>query len=625
MSGRSQHWLLVAASSFIIGSATAISETFIGKGLDFFLPDAAMVASFRRPGSITLLSSNGTVIQKLGPATREKVIAGEMPLLVKNAFVAAEDRRFYEHKGVDLWGISRALVTNFRKKKIIEGGSTITQQLARTIFLSQDKSLTRKLKEAALAYKLERQMSKDEILEQYLNNVYLGSGAYGISDAAWVYFTKTPDLLKTEEIALIAGLAPAPSFYSPLVNPDLAIKRRSIVLKRMLKEGYINKKQFSSSLKSTLHLKPATPKYFNSAAPFFTSWVNQQLPLILTPEQIELGGLKIRTSLNLQWQTEAQQILKEQTPKKLQGAIVAIEPSTGLVRVLIGGKNFKANQFNRATQALRSPGSTFKIFPYAAALSVGFKPEDKFIDAPRCWNNYCPKNFGDKYMGKVSLSEAFTNSLNTIAVELLEKVGFDKVISTANKLGVGNVHPLGKYYPLAIGAYEQTVLDMTGAYAGVTNRGLYLQPTPFEEIRGPENMVLWSYSLNHPTGSQALETEVADTMNLMLKEVVKNGTGKVAYLKNRPVAGKTGTSEGGRDLWFIGSIPQLTTGIWLGHDNNRMTRRGSGEAAWVWKQFMLKIEKDFQVFDFPKPSILNTTPKNYLQEIMEPKNRPWGI
>ena len=625
MSGRSQHWLLVAASSFIIGSATAISETFIGKGLDFFLPDAAMVASFRRPGSITLLSSNGTVIQKLGPATREKVIAGEMPLLVKNAFVAAEDRRFYEHKGVDLWGISRALVTNFRKKKIIEGGSTITQQLARTIFLSQDKSLTRKLKEAALAYKLERQMSKDEILEQYLNNVYLGSGAYGISDAAWVYFTKTPDLLKTEEIALIAGLAPAPSFYSPLVNPDLAIKRRSIVLKRMLKEGYINKKQFSSSLKSTLHLKPATPKYFNSAAPFFTSWVNQQLPLILTPEQIELGGLKIRTSLNLQWQTEAQQILKEQTPKELQGAIVAIEPSTGLVRVLIGGKNFKANQFNRATQALRSPGSTFKIFPYAAALSVGFKPEDKFIDAPRCWNNYCPKNFGDKYMGKVSLSEAFTNSLNTIAVELLEKVGFDKVISTANKLGVGNVHPLGKYYPLAIGAYEQTVLDMTGAYAGVTNRGLYLQPTPFEEIRGPENMVLWSYSLNHPTGSQALETEVADTMNLMLKEVVKNGTGKVAYLKNRPVAGKTGTSEGGRDLWFIGSIPQLTTGIWLGHDNNRMTRRGSGEAAWVWKQFMLKIEKDFQVFDFPKPSILNTTPKNYLQEIMEPKNRPWGI
>jgi len=625
VSGRSQHWLLVAASSFIIGSATAISETFIGKGLDFFLPDAAMVASFRRPGSITLLSSNGTVIQKLGPATREKVIAGEMPLLVKNAFVAAEDRRFYEHKGVDLWGISRALVTNFRKKKIIEGGSTITQQLARTIFLSQDKSLTRKLKEAALAYKLERQMSKDEILEQYLNNVYLGSGAYGISDAAWVYFTKTPDLLKTEEIALIAGLAPAPSFYSPLVNPDLAIKRRSIVLKRMLKEGYINKKQFSSSLKSTLHLKPATPKYFNSAAPFFTSWVNQQLPLILTPEQIELGGLKIRTSLNLQWQTEAQQILKEQTPKELQGAIVAIEPSTGLVRVLIGGKNFKANQFNRATQALRSPGSTFKIFPYAAALSVGFKPEDKFIDAPRCWNNYCPKNFGDKYMGKVSLSEAFTNSLNTIAVELLEKVGFDKVISTANKLGVGNVHPLGKYYPLAIGAYEQTVLDMTGAYAGVTNRGLYLQPTPFEEIRGPENMVLWSYSLNHPTGSQALETEVADTMNLMLKEVVKNGTGKVAYLKNRPVAGKTGTSEGGRDLWFIGSIPQLTTGIWLGHDNNRMTRRGSGEAAWVWKQFMLKIEKDFQVFDFPKPSILNTTPKNYLQEIMEPKNRPWGI
>ncbi len=602
MNPNSRNWRLVVASSLFLGSAIAFSEIFLGKAIDSFLPNAAIVNSFRRPGSITLLSTNQKIIQKLGPATREKVAQGMMPLIVKKAFVAAEDRRFYHHKGVDFWSISRALVTNFRKKKIIEGGSTITQQLARTVFLTQDRNLTRKLKEIALAYKLERQMSKNEILEQYLNNVYLGSGAYGIADAAWVYFTKTPKQLKLEEIALIAGLAPAPSFYSPLVNPDLAIERRKIVLKRMLKQGYIDKKEFTLAFKSALRLKPAKPKYFNSSAPFFTSWVNQQLPLLLTPDQLEVGGLKIRTSLNLNWQSKAQAIIQNQTPKKMQGAIVSIEPNSGLVRVMVGGKDFEANQFNRATQALRSPGSTFKIFPYVAAISEGIKPEDVFIDSPRCWNGYCPKNFGNKYKGKVSLSDAFKDSLNTIAVELLHKVGFEKVISTANQLGVGNIHPLGKYYSLAIGSYEQTVLDMTSAYAGLTNRGIYIKPTPFEEIRGPKNIVLWRYTSHHPKGIQAIKQNVADTMNWMLTEVVRSGTGNVAFLKNRPVAGKTGTSEGGRDLWFIGSIPQLSTGVWLGYDDNRETRSGSGEAAWIWKQFMLKIENSFEVLSFPNRS-----------------------
>ena len=599
MNSNSRNWLLVIASSLFLGSATAISEIFLSNAIDHFLPEVNIVTKFRRPGSIIFLSTNQKVIQKIGPATREKINIKMMPSLIKTAFVAAEDRRFFEHKGVDLWGIGRAMMTNFRQKKIIEGGSTITQQLARIVFLNLDRSFTRKLKEAALAYKLERQLSKDEILERYLNNVYLGSGAYGIADAAWVYFTKTPKELTLEEVALIAGLAPAPSLFSPLVNPELAIERRSIVLKKMLKQGYIKEDQFLKAFKSPLHIKPAIPKYTNSSAPFFTSWVNQQLPEILTPEQIEIGGLKIRTSLNLAWQSNAQKIIQEQRPKDLQGALVSIQPSSGLVRVLVGGKNFEATQFNRVTQALRSPGSTFKIFPYAAAISEGFNPEDQFLDTPRCWDNYCPKNFEDKYIGEVSLSNAFKDSLNTVAVELLDLVGFEKVISTANKLGVGNVHPLGEYYSLAIGAYEQTVLDMTSAYAGLTNRGLYIKPTPLEEIRGPEDTVLWSYKTHHPKGVQAINSDVADTMNSMLQEVVNSGTGKVAFMESRPVAGKTGTSEGGRDLWFIGSIPQLSTGVWLGYDDNRETRRGSGDAAWIWKQYMLTIEKDFEVLEFP--------------------------
>ncbi len=600
MNPKSQNWLLIATFSLAIGSLSAFTERFIGERIDDLLPDVEKVNNFARPGTITLLSSNQQIIQKLGPATREKVGKGLMPDLIKDAFVAAEDRRFYAHNGVDLWGISRALITNLRQRAVKEGGSTITQQLARTIFLSQDKTLTRKIKEAALAYKLEKQLSKEEILEQYLNNVYLGSGAYGIADAAWVYFTKTPSLLTLEEAALIAGLPPAPSLYSPLVNPKLAIERRKVVLGKMLQEGFISSSEYLKALTSPLKLKPTIPKYFNSSAPFFTSWVSQQLPLMLNPEQLELGGITIQTSLNLKWQKDAQEIIRKYGPPNMEGAIVSIQPKTGLVRVLVGGKDFRSNQFNRATQALRSPGSTFKLFPYAAALTEGFTPEDIFVDTPQCWNGYCPKNFGNKYFGPVSLSDAFTNSLNTVAVKILEKVGFNKVISTANKLGVGNTRALGNYYPLAIGAYEQTVLEMTAAYAGVTNRGIYIKPSPIEQIYGPGEVLLWSKEKDGSPPQLALEKGVADTLNWMLQKVVKEGTGIAAALKDRPVAGKTGTSEGGRDLWFIGSIPQLTTGIWFGFDNNKKTSSGSGEAAWAWKQFMSRITGEIPAMKFPE-------------------------
>ena len=297
-----RHWVLLAGSAAAIGCGVALGQGAITEAIDATLPDARGIASFNRPGTITLLSSDGQVIQKLGPATREKVNPGEMPELVKEAFVAAEDRRFYEHDGVDLWGISRALFTNIKKRSVREGASTITQQLARTVFLSQDRTITRKLREAALAYKLERQLSKEQILEQYLNYVYLGSGAYGVADAAWVYYSKTPDQLTLPEAALIAGLPPAPSYYSPLVNESIARNRRSIVLERMLQAGFITATEAETAKKSPLNLKPAIPKYFNSAAPYFTSWIAQELPQMLTPEQLEVGGLKIRTSLNLKWQ-----------------------------------------------------------------------------------------------------------------------------------------------------------------------------------------------------------------------------------------------------------------------------------------------------------------------------------
>ncbi len=286
----SLRYLLIAIGSLSIGSLASITENLLSKAIDSGLPESVRVSHFSRPGTITLLSTNEKIIQKLGPATREKLPKGAIPLIIKNAFIAAEDKRFYNHKGVDFWGITRALISNVNKRSLAEGGSTITQQLARIVFLSQEKTFTRKIKEAALAFKLERQLSKEEILEQYLNNVYLGSGAYGISDAAWVYFSKTPELLTLGEAALIAGLPPAPSIYTPLLNPRLAIERRSIVLQKMYAAGYISEKQFLDSINKSLYLKPAVPKYFNSIAPFFSSWVAQQLPLLIAEEQIEIGG-----------------------------------------------------------------------------------------------------------------------------------------------------------------------------------------------------------------------------------------------------------------------------------------------------------------------------------------------
>jgi len=587
-----------------VGVGAALGTRALTELVDATLPDARGIASFNRPGTITLLSTRGQVIQKLGPATREKVKPGAMPQTVAEAFIAAEDRRFYQHDGVDGWGIARAIVTNVRQGSVREGASTITQQLARTVFLSQDRTITRKLKEAALAMKLERQLSKQQILEQYLNYVYLGSGAYGVSDAAWIYFSKTPDQLTVPEAAMIAGLPPAPSIYSPLVNPDLAREQRSIVLDRMAQAGFISRSEAERGRNSPLGLKPATPKYFNSSAPYFTTWIAQELPKVLTPEQLEVGGIKVRTSLNLDWQKKAQQVIRANAPFDTEGAMVSIDPGNGLVRVMVGGKDFSKSQFNRTILALRSPGSTFKLFPYAAAIDRGMKPETKVFDAQRCWNGYCPKNFGNKYYGNISLADALKNSLNTVAVQLQDIVGFDAVIDIANNFNIGTERPLGKYYPMAIGAYEQTILDMTAAYAGMANRGVFYAPSPFEEIRGPKNELLWSRRLNGIPGRRAVDSDVADTMNWMLQRVVTGGTGIAAKLDDRQVAGKTGTSENTRDLWFIGSIPQLTTGVWFGYDDDRATKSTSGEAAWAWKQFMLQIKDEIPVRAFPdKPKL----------------------
>ncbi|MEX1317528.1 MAG: PBP1A family penicillin-binding protein [Synechococcaceae cyanobacterium] len=602
------------------GGVAAVQTTVVGS-FDSLLPDASGISSYNRPGTLTILSADGQVVQKLGPVAREKISAGAVPPLVEKAFIAAEDRRFYSHNGIDLLGIVRAAARNISRGSVEEGASTITQQLARTVFLSQDRTIARKLKEAALAGKLERQLSKREILTEYLNLVYLGSSAYGVADAAWIYFSKTPDQLTLPEAAMIAGLPPAPSVYSPLVNPELALQRRRIVLRRMREAGFITTSQQLEAEGSPLGLKPADPKYWESRAPYFGSWVQQELASVLSKEQLEVGGLTVRSSVNLAWQEEAEKTIRTSATGGLEGALVAIEPGTGLVRALVGGKDFNTSQFNRATQALRSPGSTFKLFTYTAALEAGLKPEDTVNNQQRCIKDgWPPKTFcikGAKSKSITPISNAISQSMNAASVDLAEKVGYPKVVEIAKTMGM--VGDIGEYPSMVLGANEQYVLDMAAAYAAITNRGVYVKPTPFEEIYGPDGELLWSRRVDGPKGVRVVSSEVADAMQWMLQRAVSSGTGRGAALADRPVAGKTGTSEGARDLWFVGSIPQLTTAVWLGYDGNRKTGSSSVAASYAWRRFMEPISKSLPVQQFPPKPVLTGS---FKKPAAKPKPKP---
>ncbi len=611
---------LLAAS---VGGVAALGQSMVLAGLDSLLPDASRISSFNRPGTLTILDANGQVVFKQGPATREKLPSGRMPLLVQKAFVAAEDRRFYLHDGLDMVGIARAMVRNLSQGSVEEGASTITQQLARTVFLSQDRTLWRKLKEAALAGKIERQLSKEQILEQYVNYVYLGSSAYGVSDAAWVYFSKTPQTLTLPEVALIAGLPPAPSVYSPLVNPDLALQRRATVLRRMREMGYIDDAQLERANAAPLGLKPAEPKFFHNPAPWFTSWLEQELPRVLSKEQLEVGGLTIRTGLNKKWQEQAQKTINGYASGGLEGALVSMEPGTGLVRAMVGGKDWEKSQFNRATQALRSPGSTFKLFTYTAAIQSGLRPEDSVSLRQLCYTDgWPPKRFcieGGKG-GSTTIAEALRQSLNTAAVTLAEKVGYPRVIDVARKLGISGV--IGQYPAMVLGANEKTVLEMTAAYAAINNRGIFARPIAFDEIYGPDGELLWSRRVDGEKPHRAVSSDVADAVMWMLQRVVSAGTGVGAGLADRPAAGKTGTAEGARDLWFIGSIPQLTTGIWLGYDQNFKTGSSSAAAAAAWGSYMNSIRKDIPVQQFPPKPVLTGSFIPYVPPKEKAKKKP---
>jgi penicillin-binding protein 1A len=580
---------------------------------DRSLPTASLLNTFVRRGTVTVKAVDGTPLLQVGDATRERVEIKKLPKNVVNAFIAAEDRRFYQHNGVDFQGIGRAIGRNILSGGVAEGGSTITQQVARMAFLNQDRSLVRKFKEAVLAQKLEREMDKDKLLEHYMNLVYLGSEAFGVGDAAWVYFSKPVDKLTLAETAMIAGLPPAPNAYSPLVNVDAAKTRRNLVLDRMVEQGFVSAADASTAKAEPVTLKQATPKNTYSTAPYFTDYVQQELPKLIGREDIEAGGLTVETTLNSRWQKAAEEAVRDQTgedtgPEAFQGALVAVDPANGEIRALVGGKDYygkkkadakyKGDQFNRATQAMRQPGSTFKTFIYTAAVAAGFSPYKTYADERYVVDGYEPKNYGNSYSGSIDMRRALAKSANVVAVKVLIDVGFDPAIEMARKMGIES--KLEPVYSMVLGSFEVNLLELTSSYGTLAAEGMHAKAHGIKRITNAEGKVLFSADNADFKPKRVIDSGTSSIMTWMLEGVVNNGTGGPASLPDRGVAGKTGTSEKTRDLWFVGYIPQLVAGVWLGYDDSVPTGGSSAMAADVWRQFMRDVTKDIPVAEFPE-------------------------
>jgi penicillin-binding protein 1A len=607
-------WLLLVAG----GGSAAFAVFWIG--IERSLPDATELYTFVRDDTLTIKAGDGTILQQQGPASREQLKLSQIPKPLVQAFIASEDRRFYQHHGVDYQGIMRAFAKNLRSHNLGEGGSTITQQLARILFLNQERTLGRKFKEISLSQKIEQKLTKQQILERYLNLVYLGSGAYGVADASWVYFSKPVNNLTLGEMATIAGLAPAPSLYSPVVNPTAAMRRRNLVLQRMQEDGVITPQAAKAAISTPITLKPSLPKRLQVEAPYFTTYIQQELPKYISPERIEAGGLTVETTLNPQWQKAAETAVKNTVAQNgrwqhfEEASLVSIDPRNGEIKAMVGGKNFQVNQFNRATQAQRQPGSTFKGFVYAAAIASGMSPYKSYIDAPFIVEGYEPLNYDRGYRGWMTASSALISSINTIAVKVLIDTGFDPTIKLAHNMGIKS--ELKPTYSLALGSNEVNLLELTSAYGTLATQGKHTETHGIRRILNRSGEVIYA-SKYQP--KQVLDPGSAAIMTWMLKSVVQSGTGRAAQL-NRSVAGKTGTSDKARDLWFIGYIPQVVTGVWLGNDNNEPTWGSSSTAAYTWHQFMAQAVQKIPVVEFPSRPKLEGRKGSIKAQPLKPKN-----
>jgi len=547
------------------------------------LPDIGDLekAAVRKP-IITVLAADGSVMARYGEVHGDAVRVADLPPYLPRAFLAIEDRRFYDHPGIDAIGIIRAGIRNLVAGRIREGGSTITQQLAKNLFLTRERTMTRKIQETLLALWLEQRFTKDQILGIYLNRVYFGAGAYGIDAAANRYFGRPAAKLTLFEAAVLAGLVKAPSRDNPIVAPKRAAERANLVLAQMARSGWLSDQAAARSRRSAVGTAPQ--RVANISVKYFTDWILDRANDYVgyTP-----GDLVIRTTLIPRLQNYAQgaasQVLKENVKRKVsQAALVAMAPD-GAVRAMVGGRDYGESQYNRATRALRQPGSAFKLFVFMAALESGIRPDDTVSDRPITVQGWSPRNAGAKYRGDVTLREGAARSSNAVAVALAERVGRKKVIRAARRLGITTT--LRPDPSLALGAHEVTLLELTGAYAAVANGGNGVWPYGIDEIRDGNGKVLYRRSGDGP--GRVIDPPVVAGLNDLFSAVVGWGTGKAAKL-DRPAAGKTGTNQDNRDAWFVGYTPDLVAGVWLGNDNfsPMVSVSGGSLAARMWKLFM---------------------------------------
>ena len=576
---------------------------------NIYLASLPPISNFEdiKPNPVTTIySADGEVIKTFTAFKFEKVSIDKIPKYLKEAVIATEDKNFYHHRGFDTMGMIRSTITNVLSGEVKQGGSTITQQLARILFLSNERTFDRKIKELIIAHRIEKTISKDEILELYLNSVYLGSGVYGVSSAARTFFDKDLSQLTLAEQALIAGLPQAPSIYSPFANKKAGLKRRNQVLRRMYRNKYITQEQMVAAQKEGLHLSNKPRIYSYNKAPYYIDFVLNELKNIGFEEQeISQGGLKIYTTLDYKSQNAAQNAVQNAlnkaglTKPANQIALFSFSPTTGRIYAYIGGKNYEQSQYDRVTKAIRPSGSSFKPFVYATALQQGVSVDDTIEDTPLTIQDWTPKNYGKKYRGKITIWQALAISSNVAAVRLIKKSGVDAVIQTAREMGITT--PLASDMTIALGSNGVKLYDMVVSYGAFANGGFRVRPYCVERVENSRGVTI--YENSGPKIVKVINFETAAGMTYMLRKVVEVGTGKAANIAQN-VAGKTGTTNDYRDAWFVGYTPDIVTGVWVGNDNNSKLPGITGGAmpARVFAEYMKVAIQNFpkSVFDYPK-------------------------
>jgi len=545
------------------------------------LPNLDEVLSRTRQPSTTIIAENGNEIQSFGQVYSEFVHSYELPQYVIDAIVSTEDRRFYSHFGFDVISFTRAMLTNLFKRRYAQGGSTISQQAAKNLFLTSQKTIHRKVQELLLAFWLEHKFSKEQILTLYLNRVYLGSGTYGIEAAAQKYFQKSSRDLNLKEAAVIAGMLKAPSRYNPIASEQKADERAKIVLKNMLNNHKISEKEYNTALKTPL--KPEK-SYKVEGAKHFADWVYGETNAYIGERD---DDIYVHTTLDQDLQQHAENVLqkmiKTHTKYNVSNGAVVVLDKFGAIKAMVGGINYAQSQFNRATQALRQSGSVFKPFVYLTALQQGYSPDDKINDTPITIENWKPENYDRKYYGEVSLRQALAKSLNLATVNLAEKVSRRKIIKNAKRLGITT--PISNSPSLSLGSFEVKVIDIATAYSVFANGGYATWPHAIKEIYTRDGLQIYERKADNE--NRIISAKDARLLGDMLFEVIEKGTGKIARLPFA-ASGKTGTTQDYRDAWFVGYTDELICAVWVGNDDNSPMKGITGGTlpAKIWKEIM---------------------------------------